>query len=109
VSLVALGLDLVDLERAARLLARHGDRALSRLLTPAERADLEARADPIPGFAARLAAKEAGWKASGFPRPGGWGGRTLRWSGVPRAARPSGPTAVPVPCCRRGTSSCTSR
>lgn len=62
-SLVALGLDLVDLERAARLLARHGDRALARLLTPTERSDLSGRTDPIPGFAARLAAKEAGWKA----------------------------------------------
>lgn len=62
-SLVALGLDLVDLERAAGLLARHGARALERLLTPAERADLAARSDPVPGFAARLAAKEAGWKA----------------------------------------------
>ncbi len=62
-SLVALGLDLVDLARAARLMARHGPRAMERLLTPAERADLATRSDPIPGFAARLAAKEAGWKA----------------------------------------------
>jgi holo-[acyl-carrier protein] synthase len=63
VSLVALGLDLVDLDRAARLLRRHPQRALTRLLTAAERADLAARSDPVPGFAARLAAKEAGWKA----------------------------------------------
>lgn len=62
-SLVALGLDLVDLQRAARLLERHGDRALERLLTASERSDLSARTDPVPGFAARLAAKEAGWKA----------------------------------------------
>src|SRR5512145_1572992 len=63
VSLVALGLDLVDVARARRLLDRYGDRALTRLLTEGERRDLASRTDPAPGFAARLAAKEAAWKA----------------------------------------------
>ena len=77
-SLVALGLDLVDLTRAARLLARHPERALLRLLTALERADLAARTDPIPGFAARLAAKEAGWKAlQVLPEAQGVGWRDL--------------------------------
>jgi holo-[acyl-carrier protein] synthase len=63
VSLVALGLDLVDVARARRLLERHGNRALTRLLTDGERRDLATRTDPAPGLAARLAAKEAAWKA----------------------------------------------
>jgi len=61
--IVGLGIDLVDLERAERLLTRKGDYALGRLLTAEERAYLATRPDPVPHFAVRLAAKEAVWKA----------------------------------------------
>jgi holo-[acyl-carrier protein] synthase len=63
VSVVGLGIDLVDLDRARRLLEQKGDYALDRLLTAEERAYLATRPDPVPHFAARLAAKEAVYKA----------------------------------------------
>lgn len=62
-SVAGLGTDLVEIERAARLLARKGDHALERLLTPAERAYVSGRPDPASHLAARLAAKEAVYKA----------------------------------------------
>lgn len=62
-SVLGLGIDLVDLERARRLLERKGEYALTRLLTAEERAYLATRPDPAPHFAVRLAAKEAVWKA----------------------------------------------
>ncbi len=62
-AVIGLGIDLVDVARAARLLAAHEGRALVRLLTDAERAYLEGRHNPAPHFAVRLAAKEAVYKA----------------------------------------------
>jgi holo-[acyl-carrier protein] synthase len=60
---LALGLDLVAIERVDRLLARKGERALRRLLTEAERRYCERQAEPTRHIAARLAAKEAAYKA----------------------------------------------
>ena len=62
-AVIGLGLDLVDVEEAARLLARWGDRLLNRLLTDAERAYVAASANPPQHLAVRLAAKEAVYKA----------------------------------------------
>ncbi len=62
-SIRGLGLDLIDISRAERLLTRKGDRALERLLTPAERASIEGRPSFVQHFASRLAAKEAVYKA----------------------------------------------
>ncbi len=62
-AVIGLGLDLVDTAEAARLLARWGDRLLSRLLTDAERAYVAASANPPQHLAVRLAAKEAVYKA----------------------------------------------
>jgi holo-[acyl-carrier protein] synthase len=63
VSVVGVGIDLVDLGRVARLLADKGDHALTRLFTPEERAYLATRPDPTGHAAARIAAKEAVYKA----------------------------------------------
>lgn len=60
---LGVGIDLVDVARAAALLERHGVRILDRLLRPAERAYLESMPVPARHFAARLAAKEAAYKA----------------------------------------------
>jgi holo-[acyl-carrier protein] synthase len=60
---MALGLDVVELPRARALWARHGDRILQRTLTPGEREYVLSLGDPVPAFAARLAAKEAVYKA----------------------------------------------
>jgi holo-[acyl-carrier protein] synthase len=62
-AIVGIGVDLVDIDRAERLLARHGERALRRLLFPAERAYVEGMVTPARHFAVRLAAKEAVYKA----------------------------------------------
>lgn len=62
-TLVGVGIDLVEVARVSRLLARKGDVALRRLLTDAEREYVLSRDDPAPHVAARLAAKEAVYKA----------------------------------------------
>lgn len=61
--IVGLGLDVTELERVAAVLARHGDRFLARILTPAERAALPV--SPLPRLAGLFAAKEAAVKALG--------------------------------------------
>ena len=58
-----VGLDLADIDRIARLLARHPERARARLFTAGERAYCDRRGAPARHFAARFAAKEAAYKA----------------------------------------------
>jgi len=60
---VGVGIDLVDVARVAKLLDRKGQRALDRLLTEAEQAYCLAQPMPAQHIAARLAAKEAVYKA----------------------------------------------
>ncbi|MEP6590629.1 MAG: holo-ACP synthase [Gemmatimonadota bacterium] len=62
-AIMAVGLDVVELPRARALLARHGVRILERTLTDFERRYVDSLGDPAPAFAARLAAKEAVYKA----------------------------------------------
>jgi holo-[acyl-carrier protein] synthase len=61
--IVGTGIDLVEVERVRHLLDGRGDRALRRLFTDAEIAYATARAEPWPHYAARVAAKEAAYKA----------------------------------------------
>jgi holo-[acyl-carrier protein] synthase len=63
VILIGIGIDLIEVARVQRLLRRNGERALRRLLTDAERQYVTSRPDPAPHVAARLAAKEAVYKA----------------------------------------------
>jgi holo-[acyl-carrier protein] synthase len=63
VGVIGVGIDLVDLPRVARMLADKGDHALTRLFTDEERAYLATRPDPTGHAAARIAAKEAVYKA----------------------------------------------
>jgi holo-[acyl-carrier protein] synthase len=56
------GIDLIEIERVARALERHGERMLTRLFTAREQADANGR---VPSLAARFAAKEAAVKALG--------------------------------------------
>jgi holo-[acyl-carrier protein] synthase len=62
-SIVGIGIDLVELERVRQLLARRRDQAMARFLTDDEREYVASRPDPVPHMAARLAAKEAVYKA----------------------------------------------
>ena len=63
VSVVGVGIDLVELDRVRSMLARRREQVLGRLLTDHEREYVESRDDPVPHLAARLAAKEAVYKA----------------------------------------------
>jgi holo-[acyl-carrier protein] synthase len=63
VSVVGVGIDLVDLGRVSRMLANKGEHAMSRLFTANERVYLATRPDPTGHAAARIAAKEAVFKA----------------------------------------------
>ena len=62
-NVIGVGIDLVDLERVARLFANKGDYAMQRFFTDDERAYLATRPDPTGHAAARIAAKEAVYKA----------------------------------------------
>jgi len=61
---IGIGLDAVEIDRFRRVLQRRPGFA-ARVFTAAERGDLAGRLDPVPGLAARFAAKEAAMKALG--------------------------------------------
>ena len=69
--IIGLGSDLCDARRIEKTLARHGDRFLDRIFTPAERAKAERRANRVETYAKRFAAKEACAKALGTGFRGG--------------------------------------
>ncbi len=59
---LAVGVDLVEVERVRAAWERHGERFLARVFTAGERADCGGR---VASLAARFAAKEATAKALG--------------------------------------------
>ncbi len=61
--LIGIGIDLVDIARVERMLDRHGDRVLGRFLTAREREYVVQKHRPAMHIAARIAAKEAAYKA----------------------------------------------
>ena len=61
--IVGVGIDLVDIARVKRLIALKGDRALVRLFTQREVEYAMSKAQPYVHLAARIAAKEAAYKA----------------------------------------------
>lgn len=72
---LAVGVDLVEVDRIQRMLDRKADRVLAKLLTAAERQYCLEQAVPARHVAARVAAKEAVYKAlQGAPeaRAIGW-------------------------------------
>lgn len=81
--IIAIGHDLIEIERIRGLLAREGDRA-GKLFAPTELAYVARLSDPAPSLAARFAAKEAFQKV--WPRPHGW-----RDVWVERERTPGGP------------------
>ncbi|MBI4739978.1 MAG: holo-ACP synthase [Betaproteobacteria bacterium] len=64
--IVGIGTDIVAATRLGKLYERHGERALEKLLAPAERADFAHSRDPARFLAKRFAAKEAFGKALGI-------------------------------------------
>ncbi|MBA2683077.1 MAG: holo-ACP synthase [Gemmatimonadaceae bacterium] len=61
--IIAVGIDMVEIARVERMLASKGDHALRKLFTEAERAYASSRPRPALHLAARVAAKEATYKA----------------------------------------------
>jgi len=75
---LGVGIDLVPASRVDELLSRHGERVMQRLFTPAERERAAEYAHASLHLAARIAAKEAAYKAlSGEGRTGGIGWQDL--------------------------------
>ncbi|MFV1989533.1 MAG: holo-ACP synthase [Acidimicrobiales bacterium] len=62
--MIGVGIDTVEVERFRGMLGRR-EHMVERLFHPDEVADMAGRSDPVPGFAARFAAKEATMKALG--------------------------------------------
>jgi holo-[acyl-carrier protein] synthase len=62
-SVAGVGVDLVEVERVRRMIAEKGAHVFDRLLTPDEARYCRSRSDPAESVAARLAAKEAVYKA----------------------------------------------
>ncbi len=60
---LGVGIDLVELARVGRLLGHRREQVLTRFFTEAERAYLGTKVDPTGHAAARIAAKEAVYKA----------------------------------------------
>jgi holo-[acyl-carrier protein] synthase len=63
--IIGVGVDTVLVRRVAALLARHGERAESRVFTPGEISYCQGKVNSSQHLAARFAAKEALMKAIG--------------------------------------------
>lgn len=90
VSVIGVGIDLVDLPRVTRMLSDKGEHAMQRLFTADERAYLATRPDPTGHAAARIAAKEAVYKAmQSLP-----GARAIGWRDIEVVRDEAGRPAV---------------
>ena len=63
--IIGIGNDLIDIRRIEKTLERFGERFINRVFTPLEIARSERKAQRIPSYAKRFAAKEACSKALG--------------------------------------------
>ncbi|HEX5963768.1 MAG TPA: holo-ACP synthase [Gemmatimonadales bacterium] len=78
VTVIGVGIDLVDLERVRALLANKGERAMTRFFSEHEREYMGSRPDATGHAAARIAAKEAVYKAmQSLP-----GARAIGWRDI---------------------------
>ena len=85
-AVVALGLDLLSIERMQETIDRRGERFLDRVFTPAERAYCERRKRSTQSYAGRFAVKEAVMKVLGT----GWA-RGVRWRDIEVLRSPGRP------------------
>ncbi|MDA1080216.1 MAG: holo-ACP synthase [Gemmatimonadetes bacterium] len=88
--IAGVGIDMVEIARIERLLASKGARAIARLFTDGEVDYSNARARPAMHFAARLAAKEAAFKALA----GSDDARLIGWREVEVVSKPGGPPSL---------------
>lgn len=90
VSVIGVGIDLVDLDRVRTLLANKGERAMGRFFSEKEREYLATRADATGHAAARIAAKEAVYKAMQSLE----GARSVGWREIEVSRDPDGKPAI---------------
>ena len=83
--ILALGIDLVEVDRIEQAVGRLGRRFLDRVFTPDEVAYCDARGARFVHYAGRFAAKEAAMKALGT----GWG-EGVAWREVEILPSPGG-------------------
>jgi holo-[acyl-carrier protein] synthase len=89
-TVIGVGIDLVDLERIRVLLANKGDRAMTRFFSDREREYLASRSDATGHAAARIAAKEAVYKAMQALQ----GARAVGWRDIEVSRDPEGKPAI---------------
>ena len=87
--IVGSGIDVVEIARVERALARSQGRFEARVFTPEEQAYCRRFARPGPHFALRFAAKEAVMKAVGT----GWA-RGVRWADIEVVRDATGASSV---------------
>ena len=88
--IVGVGIDLVDVARVERMLAARGDRVLARLCTKQETDYVRSRHGGAASFAARLAAKEAAYKALA----GTEDARKIGWREIEVVSTDNGPPSL---------------
>lgn len=88
-SVLGIGIDVVEVERIASSMAEFGERFATRIFTVAERAYCDAQKRPELHYAARFAAKEAVAKAFGTGI-----GKELGWLDMEIVRRESGEPAL---------------
>ena len=84
-TIVGIGVDVVETVRIEASIDRHGDRFLSRIFTESEVRYCSSMKTPAPFYAARFAAKEAVSKAFGTGI-----GAELGWLNIEVCRKPSG-------------------
>ncbi len=89
--IVGIGIDLVEIARMDKALARHPERLVQRVFTPTEQRECANRPHAAMHYAARFAAKEAFLKAVGLGLRGG-----MRWRDVGVVHAPSGKPSLEV-------------
>lgn len=90
VTVIGVGIDLVDLERVRVLLANKGEQAMTRFFSEKEREYLASRPDATGHAAARIAAKEAVYKALQSLA----GARGIGWREIEVSRDPDGKPAI---------------
>lgn len=89
--IVAIGVDVVEIERIRSLLERSGDRFINRIFTEQEGEYCRSLSNPAESLAARFAAKEAAMKCLGT----GWA-EGLSFQQIEVQRLPSGDTQLVV-------------
>ena len=83
--IVGIGIDIADVTRMERAIARHPERFVERVFTEREQQECRHRRRPAMHYAARFAAKEAFLKAVGLGLRNG-----MRWKDIGVVHAPTG-------------------